>query len=61
MAIFRSTEIERLALAIHDASHENLRCEYRCDFWHQLGVALAQLMPEDLEAAGIRFLASAAD
>lgn len=53
--IFRYPEVERLALAIHDASHEGLRCEYQCDFWHNLGRALALVAPGDLASAGVRF------
>lgn len=31
---------------VHDAAHESLRCEYRCEFWHSLGKAFAAVAPD---------------
>jgi hypothetical protein len=54
-ARFQHFKIERLARAIHDAAHENARCEFRCEFWHTLCVGLHALTPDDLRRSGIIF------
>lgn len=54
-ARFQDFKIERLARAIHDAAHENARCNYRCEFWHTLCAGLRAVTPDDLRRSGITF------